>query len=78
MKLSLSAGLRLSVVGCIQLHRAGVQSSPLLTPCTSFHVLSAQASLQPAHGEERRRRVVETKYRGFIPLHVFSVSYNTN
>lgn len=63
-----------------RLHSAAscIQSSPLLTSRTSFHMLSAQALLHPALGEEQRRRVVETKYRGFIPLHVFSAYCNTN
>lgn len=63
---------------CIQLHCTGAQSSPLPTPCTSFQVISAKESLQPVHGEEWWRRVLETKYIGFIPLHVFSASHNTN
>lgn len=29
-------------------------------------------------GEEWRRNAVETKYRGFIPLHVISASCNRN
>lgn len=78
VKPSLAAGLRLRAVGCIQLHCTRAQSSPLLTPRTSFHLLSAQASLQPEPGEEQWRRAVETKYTGFIHLRVFSASHNTN